>query len=50
VVLTIGLVGQFAFEIGRDIVLLQPAVKCGLRLFQQMNGFRKTRLQRCRKG
>jgi hypothetical protein len=49
VVLTIGLVGQFAFEIGCNIVLLQPAVKCGLRLFKEMNGFWKVRLERSRK-
>ena len=41
--------GQSAFEIGRNIVPLQPAVKCGLRLFKQMNGFRKNRPQRSRK-
>jgi len=49
VIRTVRLVGQSAFEIGRNIVPLQPAVKCGLRLFKQTNGFRKTRLQRSHK-
>ena len=49
-VASVRLVDQFAFEIGRNIVPLQPAVKCRLRLFQQMNGFRKTRFQRSCKG
>ena len=41
--------GQPARKIRRKIVLLQPAVEGGLRLFKEASGLRKTGLQRSHK-
>ena len=44
VVRSVAVVGELARKIRCKIVLLQPAVEGGLRLFKQTNGFRKTGL------
>ena len=49
VVRSIAVVGEPARKIRCKIVLLQPAVEGGLRLFKQANGFRKTGFLRSHK-